>query len=93
MAEQLYTVIWDFKGGSYSSQIDAVSPESCFDMWLEIRRKNKENLLSAEDLIAFEREFDPDITTLVRLTGLKNVWSGDFSIREDYMSVTIVHTA
>lgn len=79
-------------GGSYSNQIHASSVESCFKKWIKIRLKNEENLLSDKDLSILKNEFDPDVTELVPLKGLTNVWCGDFSIKENYLSITIVET-
>lgn len=90
--EKLYTVVWDYRGGSYSNQIRALSAESSFKKWMTIRLENKENLLLENDVNIVKEEFDYELVGIVPLNGLINVWSGDFSIGKNYLSVTIIET-
>ncbi|MFN0201470.1 MAG: hypothetical protein ACKVTZ_08115 [Bacteroidia bacterium] len=88
----LFTVIADYKGGSYVSQFFAKSAKGALKLWVEqfdfhyfsdnaakIEKKLK------EDIILLEKEVVP-------LNGLYNVWYVQFTIKKKICSLHFVRT-
>jgi hypothetical protein len=89
ISENLYTIILDFKGGTYISQVSHLSPIDAVCGWADT--------VSVEDAIAWRLDRS-QLTTMVRrdnpipITGCTSVWCVSGSIGEDLALINIVET-
>jgi hypothetical protein len=86
--ETLYTIVLDYKGGTYISQSPAESPEAALTKWA--------NAIGENDLVNWGLS-RAEITQLpedspVPLKGCLNVWCVTASTKEGLMLVNIVAT-
>ena len=89
-----FTIIAEFKGGTYCSQVRVDDLKDTLTQWLksfvldgaEVAKLDKGSISEIEAEIA-----DPD-TTLKALQGLSNVWCTSFSITKGLFLLNIVKT-
>lgn len=90
MTTRRFTVICEYKGGTYVKQLDAAGPVQAFGLWAE--QFSREDLLTPPErqLFAGEVKYSLDEGNLVVMEGLQNVWYEGFSLDDDLMEVIIV---
>lgn len=92
--EKLYSIIWEFREGSFVSQVWANFPQQAFLKWIEIQKENGESAsFTKQECFLLNTLINYDIDSPVLLNGMQNVWGTYFSINEnDYINMTIVET-
>lgn len=85
-----FTIICEYKGGTYTKQLSADDPVHAFEQWAGIF--SKEDILTAPEKKNFAKEVKYSLSesNLVALEGLQNVWYEGFSIGEDLLEVTLI---
>lgn len=90
----LYTIILDFRGGTYIKQVKAPNQNKAAEKWanelstkeiLYFSEKSKEQLIEALPEIIKENE-------IIELDNLQNVWSFTFQFKTGYAIVNIIKT-
>jgi len=84
----LYTVILDFKGGTYISQIEENNEELALHRWV----RSVDHTLSeldSEDRKVFTFDMDHALTPLL---DLQNIWCATFLINDSVALVNIINT-
>lgn len=87
----IYTMILEYKGGSYVTQIISNNEVAAMQGWVEqLRFGSVADDVADEVADAFEAnpEFDP-----TPITGLKNVWCEAATSHQELALVTIIATA
>ena len=86
----LFTLICEYKGGTYTTQLPASDPTQAFALWAE--QFSREEVLTPPErhLFAGEVQYALDEAGLVAVEGLLNVWYEGFSIGEELLEVTVV---
>jgi len=86
----LYTINFEYRGGTYLAQIEAAGPREAVARWLE--------QISAEELqawiadrAAMEEAFAEEVPIAIR--GLRNVWCVTRTLNGDLALANIVATA
>ncbi len=88
-----YSMICEFRGGTFISQISSKTEQDAFFIWIKNQIEQKEDIIfTKEDKFVLSKEIDFDIHYPVLLQNLKNIWSADFSLRDEYVSLVIVKT-
>ncbi|MFN0035129.1 MAG: hypothetical protein ACKVUS_08685 [Saprospiraceae bacterium] len=90
--ENLFTIICEFRGGTYTKQLRADSPQKVFRLWAKAFQE--EGSLAQKDLKDFEEEVQNSLRekNIVSLESLQNVWYEAFSIGDDLLEVLIINT-
>lgn len=86
----LFTIVCEYKGGTYTKQLSAESPVQAFQRWADIFPG--EDVLTAHEKKIFADEIRYSLTegNLVALEGLQNVWYDGFSLEENLLEVLII---
>ena len=86
----LFTIICEYKGGTYTRQLGAESPVQAFKQWAAIFQT--EDFLTASEKKKFAKEVDYTLaeSNMVALEGLQNVWYEGFSLDDDLLEVIVV---
>jgi hypothetical protein len=86
----LFTIICEYKGGTYTKQLSAESPVQAFEHWAGIFKS--EDVLTASEKKKFgkEVEYVSADGNIVALEGLQNVWYEGFSIDDELLEVIVV---
>ena len=86
----LFTLICEYKGGTYTTQLPASDPTQAFALWAE--QFSREEVLTPPErhLFAGEVQYALDEAGLVAVEGLQHVWYEGFSIGEELLEVTVV---
>lgn len=86
----LFTIICQYKGGTYTKQLVAESPVQAFEQWTIIFKS--EDVLSATEKKKFGKEVEYVLadSNIVALEGLQNVWYEGFSLDDDLLEVIVV---
>lgn len=86
----LFTIICEYKGGTYTKQLSAENPVRAFEQWAQIFIT--EAFLTTPEKAIFTAEVQSSLTegNTVALQGLQNVWYESFSLGDDMMEVIIV---
>lgn len=86
----LFTLICEYQGGTYTSQLHAPDPDQAFALWAE-QFAQAEVLTPAErHLFVQEAKHALDEASLVAMDGLQNVWYEGFSLGDALLEVIIV---
>ncbi|MEO5859972.1 MAG: hypothetical protein ABIR33_13610 [Pyrinomonadaceae bacterium] len=85
----LYTVVLDFHGGTYISQIHASSEISALNIWKSDIRKNLLEL-SHEDVENLNLSLENE--EVVPLSNVVNVWCSTATVNESLALINIVKT-
>ncbi|MBV6439132.1 MAG: hypothetical protein EPGJADBJ_00768 [Saprospiraceae bacterium] len=85
-----FTIVCEYKGGTYTKQLRAESPTHAFEQWAGVFRN--EDFLTAPEKKYFAEEVQYSLSegNLVALEGLQNVWYEGFSLGEDLLEVMII---
>ncbi|MCK6690852.1 MAG: hypothetical protein L6Q97_01985 [Thermoanaerobaculia bacterium] len=85
-----FTVICEYKGGTYVKQLDAAGPVQAFGLWAE--QFNREDVLTPPErqLFAGEVKYSLVEGNLVAMEGLQNVWYEGFSLDDNLLEVILV---
>lgn len=90
----LYTIIMDFRGGTYISQVKAPHQDKAVEIWAN-ELNTKEVLYfsdnSKKQLIEALPELIKD-NEIIELDNLQNVWSFTYQFKTGYAIVNIVKT-
>jgi len=94
-AENLYTWIVEFRGGTYISQIYAASVEDSIQGWLKEQAENPGQIrwLGAKSLREVKTGFRQEYSRPVLLHGMQNAWYTAVLSRMGAMHINIVQTA
>ena len=86
----LFTIICEYKGGTYTKQLSAESPVQSFEQWAAIFKS--EDVLTASEKKKFGKEVEYALTegNIVALEGLQNVWYEGFSLDDELLEVIVV---
>lgn len=86
----LFTIVCEYKGGTYTKQLRAESPMLAFDQWADIF--SMEDFLTASEKKEFSDEVQYSLSegNLVAMEGLQNVWYEGFSLEEDLLEVMLI---
>lgn len=86
---QLYTVVLDHGGGTYVTQVQALSEGAAFREWLsKLRCQRLAGAASSQVADAFDNESDE----LVRLDGLVSVWCASAGTDHGLALANVVRT-
>lgn len=84
----LYTIILDYKGGTYISQVTADSPEAAVNSW--VTAANEQDLahwnLTRKELAELSED------RMISIDGCQNVWCASGSAKSGLMLLNIVAT-
>lgn len=86
----LFTIICEYKGGTYTKQVKAEDPAQAFEQWADMF--SKEGFLAASEKKQFADEIQYSLTegNLVALEALQNVWYEGFSLKENLLELIII---
>ena len=86
----LFTIICEYKGGTYTKQLGAKNPVQAFEQWAGIFKS--EDVLTASEKKKFgkEVEYVSADGNIVALEGLQNVWYEGFSLDDELLEVIVV---
>ena len=86
----LFTIICEYKGGTYTKQLRAESPFQAFEQWAEIFKT--EDFLTVSEKKKFVKAVQYTLTegSITTLEGLQNVWYEGFSLDDDLLEIIIV---
>ena len=91
MSERLFTIVCDFRGGTYVSQVDASDVRDAVRAWTDILAKERPiaraSSYLAKSIAANRNEFPP-----VALDGLTGVWCITGKCGGDFMLANIIET-
>lgn len=86
----LYTIVFDFRGGTYVSQVAAADPASALAAW--VKATNSQHLRelseSERDILA-EKLFE---SPLVRVDGVRNVWCQSAAVHDALALLHLIDT-
>jgi hypothetical protein len=78
----IYTIIFDYRGGTYIRQVTAESEQSAFIAWSNVLKAGVVQGLGPKRLARLVKEVAEnfaDLNSPVPLTGLTNVWCASLS--------------
>ena len=90
----LYTIIMDFRGGTYIEQVKAASPEKATIKWavkLNVKEipylseNSRMSLIAAIPIMLKDKE-------IIKLDNLQNIWSFTFQFKTGYAIVNVIKT-
>ncbi len=86
----LFTIVCEYKGGTYTRQLTAESPVRAFERWAGLF--GEEDFLTAPEKKDFADEVQYSLTggNLVAMEGLQNVWYEGFSLKDNLLEVIII---
>ncbi len=86
----LFTIICQYKGGTYTKQLRADNPIGAFEQWASIA--GNEDFLTASEKKQFAEEVEYSLSegNLVALEGLQNAWYEGFSLNKDLLEVIVI---
>jgi hypothetical protein len=90
--ERAFTIVCDFRGGTYVSQVRAVDEVCAVREWAHYLRSEKP-ILRVSGHLAKQVEADLDDFPPVALQGLNGVWCIGAICGRSYMSANIVESA
>lgn len=92
MSERLFTIVCEFRGGTYISQVRASDEHAAVKEWtaLLVRERPMKRASSylAKSVVARSEEYPP-----VALEGLRGVWCITGNCGGDFMLADIIETA
>lgn len=92
MREGLYTIVCEYRGGTYIKQLVACNAQSAFLLWVDGALAEEQPFdKSAKGLL--RTKLDSSAIEIIDLKGLQNAWCGDFTLNRQYVSVTLVLTS
>ncbi len=86
----LFTILCEYKGGTYTKQLRAENPVQALEQWAEIFLLDDFLTTPEKEIFAAEVQYSLREGNLVALEGLQNVWYESFSLEEDLLEVNIV---
>jgi hypothetical protein len=91
--ENLFTIICEFRGSTYTKQVRASVPAKALRTWAEAFKK--EGFLPKNKVADFEEEIENSLSegNIVALESLQNVWYEAFSIEDDLLEILVVNTS
>lgn len=86
----LFTIICEYKGGTYTQQLRSESPIGAFTQWADLFVQ--EDVLSAPEKKDFTGEVQYSLSegNLATMEGLQNVWYEGFSLGDHLLEVILV---
>lgn len=90
---KMYTIIFEFLGGTYIKQISSMSQDEAIIEWVNTISTNEIPDLNSDRKQMLKMELDDEINIPVLLDGLKNVFCVSCTIDNEYCLFTIVQTA
>ena len=90
--KHLFTIVCEFRGGTYTKQLKAQSQKEAFGLWATLFKA--EGFLSPIEVVEFGEEIKNSMEedNMVPLESLQNVWYEGFSIGDDLLEVLIINT-
>ncbi len=89
MWNYLFTIIWEFREGTFIDQIESDSINNAFAKWITKEIK-KNPILSTKDLKFIEKDVDFEVDNPVPVKNRKNVWSSWFSVKDEFILVNVI---
>lgn len=89
----LFTIICEYKGGTYTKQVRAGNATDAFLHWAELFRQEAVLTPKEKKHFADEVAYSLKENNLVTLENLQNVWYEGFSLEDDLLEVILVGTA
>ena len=90
--KHLFTIVCEFRGGTYTKQLKAGSQKEAFGLWAALFKTD--DFLSPIEVVEFAEEIENSMEedNMVPLESLQNVWYEGFSIGDDLLEVLIINT-
>ena len=88
--KHLYTIVAEYKGGTYVSQVEAETPTAAVQRWSELKSQGGDDILAEARLEVKEQISAGDAP--VPLSGRKNVWCISGAHRDQLILVNAVLT-
>ena len=85
----LYTIICEYAGGTYISQVNASSPENAVWSWLGTRASKK--VIPKEPRERIKEGLDDD--TPIAIRGCRNVWCFSASSKKGLVLINLIRTS
>ncbi len=89
----LYSFVWDFRGGTFVKQICASSHEKAFLEWINyLEEKGEEVAFTKQECTLLRTQIDFEINIPILLNNTKNAWSNYLTFFEEPIWLTIIKT-
>jgi hypothetical protein len=88
--ERLYTILTEYRGGTYISQIGAETPNAAIQLWSEAKSSDKEDVPAGARVEIRKQLSAGDAPVLV--SGRKNVWCISGTYRNQLILINVVLT-
>lgn len=89
---QLYTLIFDFLGGTYISQVDGETPQEAAHRGIGQLKVREIEGLNESDLAIMQADLLKE-DGLVTLNGVVNVWCTSFLIQDNSLLMNLIKTS
>ena len=87
-----YTVVMEFRGGTYISQVKANNLRNCLKKWADSLEFDDIKYFGVKALAELKRE--AQIMDLpIKINGVKNVWCCCMSIKAGFILINIIKTS
>jgi len=88
----LFTIICEYKGGTYTRQLHSTNPQAVLEAWA--KQFQQEGILNEteQELFAEEMRYSLEESNLIPLQGLQNIWYEGFSLADDLLEIMVVGT-
>ena len=92
---ELYTYIFEFRGGTYSSQVYAENLNLSVEKWIEkiTEEKNEIKYLGKNTIKDLKLQVDNNVDSPTKLKGLKNIWYFRLTSKQGVLSINIIKTS
>ena len=90
MTERLFTVLCEFRGGTYVSQVRASDEQHAFKAWADVLRRDRPMGAEADQIAMRVIE---ETERLNALTDLSGVWCWTANVEGEFVLTNIVHSA
>lgn len=88
----LFTIICQYNGGTFTSQVEAENPADAFRLWGYSFQESEYLLPEERSLFNSALDFSVRENAFVALEGLQNTWYESFTLKRHLLEVTIVAT-
>lgn len=86
----LFTIICEYKGGTYTKQLTAEHPVQAFEQWTEAFVQ--EGVLNTSEKKRFTKEtlYSLKQSNLTPMENVRNVWYEGFSLGDDLLEIMVI---
>jgi hypothetical protein len=89
MIKQLFTVLCEFRGGTYVSQVRALDEQHAFMAWADALRRDRP---MGDEVDKIARKVIEETEPLNALNGLSGVWCWTANVEGDFLLTNIVRS-